>query len=255
MISLYIKHKKYNSFELADIPINIKPGTINLLLGHNGAGKTTIIKSLFGLTEFEGDLNLNNRKISFESLEDVDFFKSQIAYLPDNISLLDYLTPTEYFQLIKYTSDSVTSDTYLNHLIQIFNLDKYLNVPIRNLSHGNKKKTQIVSQLSRKTNFMVFDEPTNGLDPDMIITLKRVLEKLKAQGVGVLISTHDLNFGKGIFDNIIILRDGSIKLNNTKEEVKSKFGNILLEDLYTQVNKDYYKYIEGLLDELNISSS
>ncbi|MFD2045501.1 ATP-binding cassette domain-containing protein [Ornithinibacillus salinisoli] len=253
MISLYIKQKKYNSFELKDIAMKVKPGEINLLLGHNGAGKTTIIKSMFGLIEFEGEIMLNNRKLSFDSQDDVDYFKNQIAYLPDNISLLDYLTPTEYFQLMKSANGIVTERAYLENLIEIFNLEKYVHVPIRNLSHGNKKKTQIVCQLFRGTNFLVFDEPTNGLDPDMIITLKRVLGKLKDQGVGVLISTHDLNFGKNLFDNIVILRDGSIKLNSTKEEVKSKFGNILLEDLYTKVNKDYYKYIEGLLDELNIS--
>ncbi|WP_208585564.1 ATP-binding cassette domain-containing protein [Gracilibacillus suaedae] len=255
MISLYIKKKKYNAFELNDISMEIIPGNINLLLGHNGAGKTTIIKSLFGLIEFDGELIVDNRQFSFDSQEDVNYFKSQIAYLPDNISLLDYLTPTEYFQLMKSSNGVETTNEYLENLIEIFNLEKYMNVPIRNLSHGNKKKTQIVSQLFRGTNFLVFDEPTNGLDPDMIITLKRVLDKLKSQGVGILISTHDLNFGKDLFDHIVILRDGMMKLNSTKEEVKSKFGNIMLEDLYTKVNKDYYKYIERLLDELNISGS
>ncbi|WP_018930526.1 ATP-binding cassette domain-containing protein [Gracilibacillus lacisalsi] len=255
MISLYIKKKKYNAFELNDISMEIIPGNINLLLGHNGAGKTTIIKSLFGLIEFDGELIIDNRQFSFDSQEDVNYFKSQIAYLPDNISLLDYLTPTEYFQLMQSSNGVETTNEYLENLIEIFNLEKYMNVPIRNLSHGNKKKTQIVSQLFRGTNFLVFDEPTNGLDPDMIITLKRVLDKLKSQGIGILISTHDLNFGKDLFDHIVILRDGVMKLNSTKEEVKSKFGNIMLEDLYTKVNKDYYKYIEELLDELNISGS
>ncbi|MFB1049759.1 ATP-binding cassette domain-containing protein [Paraliobacillus sp. JSM ZJ581] len=254
MISLSIKKKKYNTFELKDISMKIKPGEITLLLGHNGAGKTTIIKSLFGLTEYDGELILNNRKLSFDSKENTDYFKNQIAYLPDNITLLDYLTPTEYFQLMMSSNGMINQSSYLDKLIQIFNFNTYLHVPIKNLSHGNKKKTQIISQLFRGTNFLVFDEPTNGLDPDMIITLKRVLAKLKLQGKGILISTHDLNFGKNLFDSIVILRDGKMKLNSTVEEVISKFGSISLEELYTKVNEDYYSYIEGLLDELNISN-
>lgn len=252
MISLTIKQKKYHSFELSDVQLNLNPGEITLLLGHNGAGKTTIIKSLFGLIEYNGELTLNNRKITFTTQADVDYFKKIVAYIPDNISLLDYLTPTEYFQLMKHSFRCDLGDHYLNNLIQIFNFNCYLHVPIRNLSHGNKKKTQIISQLIKKSNFLVFDEPTNGLDPDMIITLKRILLKLKSQGIGILLSTHDLSFGKGLFDHIMIIRDGKIKLSNTVAEVEKRFGNILLEDLYTEVNKNYYQYIEGLLDELAI---
>ncbi|MFD2922271.1 ATP-binding cassette domain-containing protein [Halobacillus naozhouensis] len=254
MISLHIEKKAFDSFELTDIPIDINRGEINLLLGHNGAGKTTIIKSMFGLLTFEGKVLMDGHDISFNSQEDVDFFKKRLAYIPDDISLLDYLTPREYFQLMKSSFGSEKNESFLQNLIDIFELEKYLNIPILNLSHGNQKKTQIVSQLLRKSEFIVFDEPTNGLDPDMIIILKKVLEKLKAQGVGILLSTHNLNFGQDLFDNAIILRDGEIKLNKRREDIQDIFGNITLEETYTKVNEEYYEYVEGLLNDMDSNS-
>ncbi|WP_163527140.1 ATP-binding cassette domain-containing protein [Halobacillus ihumii] len=251
MISLHIENKAFDSFELNDIPIEMNRGEINLLLGHNGAGKTTIIKSMFGLLTFEGKVMVDGRDISFDSQDDVDFFKKHLAYIPDDISLLDYLTPKEYFQLMKSSFENNQNESFLQNLIDLFELEKYLHVPILNLSHGNQKKTQIVSQLFRKSDFIVFDEPTNGLDPDMIIILKKVLEKLKSQGVGILLSTHNLNFGQDLFDNAIILRDGEIKLNKRREDIQKTFGDITLEETYTKVNQEYYEYIEGLLDDMD----
>lgn len=168
--------------------------------------------------------------------------------------MLDYLTPAEYFQLMRSSFEKEENDRLLKNLIDIFELEKYLNVPIHNLSHGNQKKAQIVSQLFRNSDFIVFDEPTNGLDPDMIIVLKKVLEKLKSQGVGILLSTHNLNFGQDLFDNVVILRDGKIKLNKKREEIEKTFGDITLEETYTNVNKEYYEYVEGLLNDLDSNS-
>lgn len=255
MISLHIKEKKFESFELIDIPLDIKKGEVILLLGHNGAGKTTIIKSLFGLLNIDGDIKLNGHKICFQSQDDVDLFKKNIAYIPDDISLLNYLTQMEYFGLIQSSYKQIKNTDFLNQLINIFELGKYLHIPIAQLSHGNQKKTQIVSQLCRKSEYVVFDEPTNGLDPDMIIILKKVLEKLKSQGVGILLSTHNLHFGQELFNNLVILRDGKIIINMEREEVEDRFRGLSLEEVYTSANKEYYHYKEDLINDMDNSSS
>ncbi|WP_285768003.1 ABC transporter ATP-binding protein [Peribacillus sp. SI8-4] len=255
MISLYIKEKRFESFELIDIPVEIKKGEATLLLGHNGAGKTTIIKSLFGLLNINGNVKLDDHKICFQSQGDVDLFKKNMAYIPDDISLLNYLTPMEYFDLVQSSFNQSENIEFLNQLIRIFELDKYLHIPIIQLSHGNQKKIQIVSQLCRKSEYVVFDEPTNGLDPDMIIILKRVLEKLKSQGVGILLSTHNLDFGQELFNRLIILRDGKIIINMNREEVEERFTGLSLEEVYRGANKEYYQYIEELINDMDHSSS
>ena len=255
-MQLYIENKTHGeSFKLSHVLIEINKGEVTLLLGHNGAGKTTIIKSLVGLMEFEGTLKINNKLISFDQSQDVDYFKKHVSYISDDIDIIDYLTPKEYFSLMKNTYPHDSRDELLNQLINIFELEKYLDYPIINLSHGNKKKTQIVSQLFKKSDFIIFDEPTNGLDPDMIIVLKNVLEILKSKGIGLLISTHNLSFGQDLFDSLMILRDGVIKLNSKRQKIEAKYGNMNLENIYKEVNQDYYKHIEGLLDEINNSSA
>lgn len=252
MISLHIESMSYNNtFNLNKIDLNIKESEITLLLGHNGAGKTTIIKSLFGLVEFKGSLKLNNQLISLKKSQDLDLFKRKVSYISDELSLFDYLTPSEYFSLMKNTGKEKVDDKFLNILIEVFELDIYLDNPISTLSHGNKKKTQIVSQLFKKPNYIIFDEPTNGLDPDMIIVLKKVLQIVKKMNIGILLSTHNLSFGEELYDQIIVLRDGEIKLNASKEQTKVQFSNQSLEEIYTKVNKDYYTHIEGILHELN----
>lgn len=254
MISLHIESMNYgDSFHLDHIDLNINKGEITLLLGHNGAGKTTIIKSLFGLVEYKGSLKIDNQVLSLKKTEDLDFFKRETSYISDELSLFDYLTPNEYFSLMKNTVHKM-DDHFLKRLIDLFELNRYLDHPISTLSHGNQKKTQIVSQIFKKPNYIVFDEPTNGLDPDMIIVLKKVLKVIKSMDIGILLSTHNLSFGEELYDYIIILRDGKIKLNASKQQVKEVFNDHSLEEIYTKVNEDYYTHVEEILNELNVAN-
>ena len=80
------------------------------------------------------------------------------------------------------------------------------------------------------------------------------MEILKSKGIGLLISTHNLSFGQDLFDSLMILRDGIIKLHSKRQKIEAKYGNMNLENIYKEVNQDYYKHIEGLLDEINYSS-
>lgn len=251
MISLQIENMNYGElFKLDKIDLNIKKGEITLLLGHNGAGKTTIIKSLFGLVEYKGSLKVDNQVLSLRNTKDLDFFKRETSYISDELSLFDYLTPKEYFSLMKSTLSEKINDNFLDLLIDLFELERYLDVPISKLSHGNRKKTQIVSQMFKKSNYIIFDEPTNGLDPDMIIVLKKVLKIIKKMNIGILISTHNLNFGEELYDHIMILREGEIKLNCSRSQVDKIYNSNSLEEIYTKVNEDYYMHVEGILNEL-----
>ncbi|MEK3644306.1 ABC transporter ATP-binding protein [Aeribacillus sp. FSL M8-0235] len=249
MLSLYIQHKRHgDEFELKNIEVTIMPSQITLLLGHNGAGKTTIIKSLFGLMDYVGTLSVNNKKIDLNVSEDVDYLKKNVSYISDEIALFDYLTPKEYFSLIENSFKHQVDHQLLEKLIKIFELERYLHIPISNLSHGNKKKTQIVSQLFKGSEFVIFDEPTNGLDPDMVIILRKTLHFLKTKGIGILLSTHHLSFGEELYDKVILLRNGKVKLNCTRDQVFEQFGRMSLEEIYEEANKDYYLKAEEILN-------
>lgn len=249
MMDFYLKEKSYGkNFCISDVDIKINPGEILCLLGHNGAGKTTIIKSIFGLITYEGNTSINNQKIDLYKEKDLDFFKKHVAYIPDEVNIFPFLTPNEMFELIA-NDKKETNTKFLQKLIEIFELTQYLNIPISGLSHGNKKKTQIVSYLYRKPPYVVFDEPTNGLDPDMTIVLRKVIKLLKQQKIGILLSTHNLSFGDELYDKLIILRNGVVKLRANYESVVNTYGNVGLEKIYTKVNEDYYKQVDAILYE------
>lgn len=253
MIELSIDQKTYGTtFELAHIQLNITPGNVLLLLGHNGSGKTTIIKSLLGLTEYKGACRLDGREIAYDNTDDIDFLKKNVSYIADNASLFDFLSPEEIFNLTKSMHGENVDDSYLNGLIKLFEIDPYLNIPISDLSYGNKKKVQIVNQLFWKPRFLIFDEPTNGLDPDMVIVLKKVLQVVKESGTGILLSTHNLSFGQDLMDHTIIIRNGRELLNMEKSKMEMEFVEMDMEKVYQKVNKHYYQEIEGMIHELRL---
>lgn len=254
MLTLQLKEKTYSrTFSLQNIQMNVEKGRITLLLGHNGAGKTTIIQTMFGMTPFMGHVLLNGKQMNFQSSAHISLLKEHVSYIPDDHALFDYLTPREYFHLLQLPNgqDVKREETF----VDLFELSPYMDQPIAQLSHGNQKKTQIISQLLRPCDYFVFDEPTNGLDPDMMIILKKVLMKLRDQGAGILISTHHLSFGETLYDHLMILRNGDVKLNRTRQETSQLFPQKSLEDIYKEVNRDYYMQVERLLHDLDTTRS
>lgn len=247
MIEVNIKHKKYPDFLIENVNLSILSGKITLLLGHNGSGKTTIIRSLMGLIHLEsGCIKLDNISIDFQNYNNYKKFKSEVGFIPDEDVLFDYLTPNEYFQLIMI-SNNITSFDFLNFLVKVFDVTKYTKQLISTLSHGNRKKVQIIGQILCKPKYLIIDEPTNGLDPDMIIILKQIILKLKDLGTGILISTHDLRFAENLMDNVNIIRNGKIILQDDKSNLLNKYGTYNMEDIYKKINNDYYNYIEELI--------
>ncbi|MCA0923416.1 ATP-binding cassette domain-containing protein [Bacillus altitudinis] len=254
MLSLQLTEKTYSrTFSLRNIQLNVEKGCMLLLLGHNGAGKTTMIQSMFGLTPFKGVVSLHGKQLNFQSSAHISFLKEHVSYIPDDHALFDYLTPREYFHLLQLPDklNGPREETF----IDLFELRPYMDQPIAQLSHGNQKKTQIISQLLRPCDYYVFDEPTNGLDPDMMIILKKVLMKLRDQGAGILISTHHLSFGETLYDHLMILRNGDIKLDMSRQETNKTFPHQALEDIYKEVNQDYYMQVERLLNDLDTTRS
>ncbi|MGE7674982.1 ATP-binding cassette domain-containing protein [Lysinibacillus sp. NPDC094403] len=255
MIEINIKQKIYPDFSIEDVSLSIFPREITLLLGHNGSGKTTIIRSLLGLVHLDsGSIKLDNTEIDFQHYNSYKKFKSEVGFIPDEDVLFDYLTPDEYFQLV-IISKNIDSSDFLNFLIKVFNISKYTKQLISTLSHGNRKKVQIIGQILCKPKYLIIDEPTNGLDPDMIIILKQIILKLRDLGTGILISTHDLRFAENLMNSVSIIRDGKIILQDKSDNLLGEYGTCNLEDIYKKINNDYYNYIEVLIENEMVKHS
>lgn len=252
MIDFNLIEKKYdNNFTLENVNINLCKGNCIGLIGPNGSGKTTFINCLLGFTEFSGNLNYNNKKICIrDDYESFYLFRDNVAYISDETTLFNFLTPDEYFNLLKNNSAKIIEKDFYDSILKIFKINEYRNVKISNLSFGTKKKLQIVFQIIKKPKFIIFDEPTNGLDPEMIIILKSLIKKLLNDGVGVLLSTHQLSFCKDISTYIIILQDGKCILKSSADELYSKYKTNSLEEIYKDINSKFYEKVGELIEDI-----
>lgn len=190
---------------LEDISFTVAPGMCTGLLGANGSGKTTLIKCIIGLLKPEGTISLYGASPNINSIS----FKKKFGLVPDDNQLLDYLTLDEYFSFICSIYEVECSDK-LEHWMSYFQLSDHRGRLIKHFSYGMRKKVQIITCLLYNPEILIVDEPTNGLDIEMIYLLKKCFFGLKKNGISLLVSTHNAEFAKAVSDNILILHDKKI---------------------------------------------
>ncbi|MCZ0702698.1 ABC-2 type transport system ATP-binding protein [Natronobacillus azotifigens] len=194
---------------LDDISFELKPGTITALIGHNGAGKSTIMKTILGLQEKdEGAISLNG--VGQE--EDFIQFKQQLAYIPEEPFLLSELTAMQHFQLY---GESYQIDTenlkekiamYASELEITDKLDEYPE----SLSKGMRQKVQTICALLPDVSLLLVDEPFMGLDVYGSDFLEKILKLKKQENTAILLTSHQLDRIKGFADHYIMLQQGKV---------------------------------------------
>ncbi|MCI2254822.1 ABC transporter ATP-binding protein [Domibacillus sp. PGB-M46] len=234
MILLELKDvcKKFNSSKgLKDINLKISPGKIHILIGENGAGKTSIIKSVLSYYPVDsGQILWKGKELFFGEFD----YKKEIGYVPDDETLLEYLTPNEIlnFVLNCYKVDKEKALTTAKNLMLLMDL-KEGDTLVNHFSRGMRKKVQLILSLVHNPDLLVLDEPIAGLDPTMIAILKDLLKELRNKGKAIMISTHDLAIAEEIGDEISIVKDGKIILSISKQMCEQQYGS--LHSLYSTV--------------------
>ena len=222
--------KEYGNREiLHGISLEVKDGQIFGFIGHNGAGKSTTIRSVVGILEYEsGSIEINGLDIHKHPLE----VKQMTAFLPDNPDLYDNLSAYQYLNFIADMTDLNAKDS----LERITSLAKELEIydslgdKIKALSHGMKQKVAIISAFMRQPKLLVLDEPFVGLDPKSTFILKNKMKELTQQGSSIFFSSHVLEIVQNLCDEIGILAKGNIvRMGDTKELLTSSDS---LEDLF-----------------------
>lgn len=202
---------------LKDVCINIKKGNVYGLIGKNGAGKTTLMRILASLiSETSGNIELfgeNNNKIENRKrigvlIETPGFFDDMDAY--ENL---------EYLRRFKGVPGRASIDEKLK-LVELENVE---GKPIKNYSLGMKQKLGLAIALLGDPEFLILDEPTNGLDPVGIVKIRKILKKLnKEKGITILISSHILSELSEISNYYGIISEGKLVEEISKEELKEK---------------------------------
>ena len=174
---LKIKHltKTYGEKKAGDdLNLHIHPGEIYGFIGHNGAGKTTTLKSVVGILQFDrGEILIDGKSIQTDPLA----CKREIAYIPDNPDLYDYMTGIKYLNFIADVFGVSAEDrqTRIREYADLFELTADLAQPIAAYSHGMKQKLAIIAAWLHQPKLIIMDEPFVGLDPKASHLLKEMM--------------------------------------------------------------------------------
>ena len=214
---------------LHNVSFGLERGEIMGLIGSNGAGKSTTLKTIIKkLKPQSGKITVGGKDIF--SLNNENF---PVTFVPDIPVYYEELTVWEHLQFVKALYPQ--SDVTVEAIIEQFNLQEHLFKIPGALSKGTLQKLMIALALLRQYDVFLADEPFTGLDPKQIHGFKQILQELKQQDKAVLISTHLLDLAEGICDKYIFLHDGKILAEGSKTDVIKHCHldtELSLEELY-----------------------
>ena len=217
-----------------DLSLHIRAGEIYGFIGHNGAGKTTTLKAVAGILQFDaGEIIVNGKSIRTQPLD----CKRDMAYIPDNPDLYEYMTGIKYLNFIAdiFGVDAQTRQERIRKYADLFELTADLAQLIAAYSHGMKQKLAIISAWLHDPKLIIMDEPFVGLDPKAAHTLKGMMRELCDAGGAIFFSTHVLEVAEKLCDKVAIIKGGKLIRSGTMEEVK---GDDSLEEVFLELEEE-----------------
>ena len=214
-----------------DLSLHIASGEIYGFIGHNGAGKTTTLKSIAGILQFDsGEITIGGVSVR----RDPVVCKKQMAYIPDNPDLYEFMTGAKYLNFIADIFGVSAEDrkARIHKYAGMFELTDDLAQPIAAYSHGMKQKLAIISAWMHDPKLILMDEPFVGLDPKAAHLLKEMMRELCDAGGAIFFSTHVLEVAEKLCDKVAIIKGGKLIRSGTMEEVK---GDDSLEEVFLEL--------------------
>lgn len=232
MISIRNVSKSYDGKVkvLDNVSFDIKDGEIFAFIGHNGAGKTTMIKSIIGILDFDsGDIIINNYSIKSDPIR----CKKEMAYVPDNPDLYENMRAIDFINFVCDMYDVSNRDNIIKYA-KIFEIDDKLYNDISSFSHGMKQKVALIAALAHNPNVIIMDEPFVGLDPKAVYDVKEIMKKMAHEGKIIFFSTHILDVAEKLCDRVAIIKDGKIVKIGKMKDIK---GDESLEQVFLELGE------------------
>ena len=217
-----------------DLSLHIAPGEIYGFIGHNGAGKTTTIKACCGILKPDrGSIRIAGKSVQDDPIS----CKQNLAYIPDNPDLYEFLSGIQYLNFVADIFGVSQQDRQerIHKYAELFDLTSDLAQPISSYSHGMKQKLAIISALIHEPKLIIMDEPFVGLDPAASHLLKELMREHCQKGGAIFFSTHVLEVAEKLCDKVAIIRKGMLIASGTMQEVK---GNQSLEDVFLELEAE-----------------
>ena len=235
MIEIKNVSKTYNGKKkvLKNISFKIEGGEIFAFIGHNGAGKTTMIKCIMGILDFEeGDILVDNKSIKEEPLE----YKRIMAYVADNPDLYENMKAIDFINFIcdmYEVSEDIRRENTLKYA-KMFEIEDKLNDDISSFSHGMKQKIALIAALAHNPKVLIMDEPFVGLDPKAVYDMKEIMRDMAKDGKTIFFSTHILDVAEKLCDRVAIIKDGTIVKVGKMKDIK---GDESLEQVFLELGE------------------
>jgi ABC-2 type transport system ATP-binding protein len=208
---------------LAELSLTIAAGECVALVGANGSGKSTAVRTIAGLLEpSAGTVRVAGWDPHREP--EGEQARAALALVPDSPLLYDDLTVEQHLELVTVTHGvgGEHLDAQIASLLALLGLSARAGFLPRELSRGMRQKTQLACALIRPAELLVLDEPVVGLDPPSQALLHRLLADRKREGTAVLLTTHQLAFADGLADRAVLLEEGEVADAGPWEDVHER---------------------------------
>ena len=213
MIVIQDLHKSFGKntvLEGIDLKID-KPG-IYAILGPNGSGKTTLIKTILGMViPDSGQIEVIGKNVRKNWK-----YRAELNYLPQIANFPGNLKVAELLRMIKDLRGTASTE---ERLIEVFDLQSFLDKKLSSLSGGTRQKVNIIIAFMFSSQLLILDEPSTGLDPSALLALKDLLHEEKSKGKTILITTHIMQFVEEMADEIIYLLEGNIYFKGSIDQL------------------------------------
>ncbi|MBQ4425249.1 MAG: ABC transporter ATP-binding protein [Lachnospiraceae bacterium] len=223
--------KKYGkTVACEDLSFHLDPGSVTVLLGPNGAGKSTIMKSIIGFLRYQGEITVAgwpNKSVEARRI---------MGYVPEMPALYPNLTVYEHMEFLARAYRLRDYEARIEALFERFELSDRKKKFGDELSKGMQQKLNLCLGMLPDPEMLMMDEPMIGLDPHAIKELKKTMEEMRERKKTLLISTHIIDSVDMLWDRALIMQDGTIRANVTREELSRRGES--LEELFFEVTEN-----------------
>lgn len=227
-----IKHFKMTFADKAvikDLSFEVKKGEIFGLLGSNGSGKTTTIRSLLGLYKAtDGKLLINGKPYSPEH-------GVRIGYLPEERGLYKKESVMDVMMYFARLRGLKNPKEWIMNYLERVGLQDSAKTTVSKLSQGMQQKVQLGITVMNDPELLILDEPTKGFDPVNRKLLMDIIEELHKKGSTIILITHYMDEVERLCDRILLLKDGKAKAYGTVADVRKEFHNKTLDEIFVEV--------------------
>lgn len=212
-----------------DVSFHLDPGSVTVLLGPNGAGKSTIMKAVIGFLRYSGEITVDGLPNKTTEARRI------LGYIPEMPSLYPNLTVSEHMEFLARAYRLTNYRDRADELFRRFELEDKRKKFGDELSKGMQQKLNLCLGLLPEPRMLLMDEPMIGLDPHAIKELKLMIEDMRARGRTLLVSTHIIDSVDMLWDRTLIMQNGVIRANVTREELEAQGRT--LEELFFEVTE------------------